>query len=88
LYGCETRSLTSRKEGARLGAFENRMLREIFGSEKEEVRGDWRQLHNEELRDLCCSPDIIRVTTSRGVIQMGSDKYGKEICVQDFGGET
>jgi len=50
LYGCETWSLTLRKEG-RLRVFENRVLR-IFGSKRDEVTGDWRHLHNEEPSDL------------------------------------
>jgi hypothetical protein len=41
--------------------FENRVLRKIFGPKKVEVTGDWRKLHNEELNDLYCSPNIIRV---------------------------
>jgi hypothetical protein len=35
--------------------FENRMLRRIFGSERDEATGGWRKLHNEELHELCCS---------------------------------
>jgi hypothetical protein len=49
--GCETWSPTLREEH-RLKVFEGRMLRRIFGSKKDEVRGEWRKLHNEELRDL------------------------------------
>jgi hypothetical protein len=41
--------------------FENRVLRRIFGSKREEVPGGWRKLHNEELNDLYSSPDIIRM---------------------------
>jgi len=37
------------------------MLRRIFGPSRDEVTGDWRRLHNEELNDLYCSPDIVRV---------------------------
>jgi hypothetical protein len=51
LYGCETWSPTVREE-LRLRAFENRALSVIFGPERDEVRGDWRKLHNEELNDL------------------------------------
>jgi hypothetical protein len=51
LYGCETSSLTLREEH-RLRAFENRVLRRIFGPNRGEVTGEWRKLHNEELRDL------------------------------------
>jgi hypothetical protein len=44
---------------------ENRALRIIFGQEKDEVTGEWRKLHNEELRDLYSSPSIIRMIKSR-----------------------
>jgi hypothetical protein len=39
--------------------FENRLLRRIFGPEKEEVKGDWRRLHNEELHNLYALPNVI-----------------------------
>jgi hypothetical protein len=45
--------------------FENRVLRKIFGPKKEEVTGEWRKLHNEELRDLYSSPSIIRIIKLR-----------------------
>jgi hypothetical protein len=64
LYGCETWSLTLR-EGHRLEVFENRVLRKIFGSKSDEVTGEWRKLHNEELHDLYCSPSIIRIMKLR-----------------------
>jgi hypothetical protein len=51
LYGCETWSLTLREEH-RLRVFENRVLRRIFGQKRDEVTGEWRRLHNEELRHL------------------------------------
>jgi hypothetical protein len=53
IYGCETRFLTL-KEEHRLRVFKSRMPMKIFGSEKEEVIGDWRKLHNEELHDRYC----------------------------------
>jgi hypothetical protein len=59
LYGCETWSLTLRKEH-RLRMFENRVLRRIFGPKRNEITGVWRKLHNEELRDLYPSPSIVR----------------------------
>jgi hypothetical protein len=64
LYGCETWSLTV-KEEHRLRVFENRVLRRIFGSKRDEVTGEWRILHNKELRDLYSSPSIIRIMKSR-----------------------
>ena len=65
LYGCETWSLTSREEG-RLKVFENRMPR-TFVPKRDEVTGEWRKLHNEELNDLFCSPGIIRVIKLRRI---------------------
>ena len=64
LYGCETWSLTLWEE-RRLRVFENKVLRRIFGPRRDEVTGDWRRLHNEELNDLYCSPNIARVIKSR-----------------------
>jgi hypothetical protein len=64
LYWCETWSLTLRKEH-RLGVFENRVLRRIFGPKRDEVTGEWTKLHNEELLDLYSSPSIIRIIKSR-----------------------
>jgi hypothetical protein len=59
LFGCETWSLTLREE-RRL-----RVLRRIFGPKRDEVTGEWRKLHNEELNDLYSSPHIVRVLNSR-----------------------
>jgi hypothetical protein len=59
LYWCETWSLTMGEEH-RLRVFENRVSRKIFGSKREED-GSWRKLHNDELRDLYSSPNIVRV---------------------------
>ena len=64
LYGCETWSLTLREE-RRLRVFENRVLRRVFRPKREEVTGEWRKLHNEELRDLYSLPNIVRVVKSR-----------------------
>jgi hypothetical protein len=49
----------------RLRVFENRVLRRILGPKRDEVTGDWRRLHNEELNDLYSSPNNIRVVKSR-----------------------
>ena len=60
VYGCETWSLTLREE-RRLRVFENRVLRRVFGSTRDEVTGEWRKLHNEELGDLYSLPNIVQV---------------------------
>jgi hypothetical protein len=64
LYECETWSLTLREEHG-LRVFENRVLRRIFGPKRDEVTGEWRKLHNEELHMLYSSPNIIRQIKSR-----------------------
>ena len=61
-YGCETWSLTLREE-RRLRVFENRVLRRIFGPKRDEVTGEWRKLHYEELHGLY-SPNTVRVIKS------------------------
>ena len=48
-----------------LRVFENKVLRRIFGPRRDEVTGNWRRLHNEELNDLYASPNIVRVIKSR-----------------------
>jgi hypothetical protein len=68
------------KEEHRLRVFENRVLRRIFGLKRNEVTGDWRKLHNEELHNLYSSPSIIRIIKSRRlrwaghVAQMGEKR--------------
>jgi hypothetical protein len=63
--------------------FENRVLRRIFGLKSDEVTGEWRKLHNEELHDLYSSPNVIRmvkarrVRWARHVARMGEE----EVCV-------
>jgi len=64
LYGRETWSLTLREE-RRLRVFENRVPGRIFGPRRDEVRGKWRKLHDEELSDLYSSPSFVRVIKSR-----------------------
>jgi hypothetical protein len=70
LYGCETWSLTLREEH-RLEVFENRVLRRIFGPNRDEVTGEWRKLHNEELHDLYSSPSIVRIIKARRMTWAG-----------------
>jgi hypothetical protein len=53
------------REEHRLRVFENRVVRRIFGIKKDEVMGEWRKLHSEELHNLCSSPDISRQVKSR-----------------------
>jgi hypothetical protein len=89
LYGCETWSLKLREEH-RLRAFENRALRRIFGSKTDKVTGEWRKLHNEELNDRYCSPNIFRVIKSsrkkwegnvEGVGERGDIYRGKSVLL-------
>jgi len=47
--------------------FENRMLRKMFGSEREEVAGGWRRLHSKELHYSYTSPNVIGIIKSRGM---------------------
>jgi hypothetical protein len=86
LYGCGTWSLTLREE-QRLRVFENRVLRRIFGPMRDEVKGEWRKLHNEELHDLYFSPSIIRIIKPRRmrwaghVARMGEKKNAYRLLV-------
>ena len=59
------------REEHRLRVFENRVLRRIFGAKRDGVTGEWRKLHNEELNDLYCSPNIVRVIKSRRLRWVG-----------------
>jgi len=63
LYGCEAWSLTLREE-RKLRVFENMVLRRIFGPRRDEVTGEWKRQHNEDLSDLYSSPNIVRVIKS------------------------
>jgi hypothetical protein len=58
------------REERKLSVFENKVLR-IFGPRRDEVTGDWRRLHNEELNDLYCSPNIVRVIKPRRMRWVG-----------------
>jgi len=64
LYGCETWLLTLQEE-RKLRVFQNMVLRKIFGPRRDEVMGEWRRLHNEELNDLNSLPSIVQVIKSR-----------------------
>ena len=70
LYGCETWSQTLR-EKRRLRVLENRVLRRIFGPKRDEVSGEWRKLHNEELTGLYSSPNIVWVIKLRKMRWVG-----------------
>ena len=67
--------------------FENMVLRRIFVPRREEVTGEWRRLHNEELNDLYTSPNIVRVIKSRRmrwtghVARMGEERGVDRVLV-------
>jgi len=88
LYGYETWSLTWREE-RRLRVSENRVLRRIFGLKRNEVRGEWRKLHNEKLNDLFLtkyfSGDKVEKNETGGAC---STYGGEERRIQGFGVET
>jgi hypothetical protein len=67
--------------------FGNGVLKRIFGPKRDKGTGEWRKLRNEDLNDLYCSPDIVRVLKSRRTIWAGH-VAGKERGVQGFGAET
>ena len=89
LYGRETQSLTLSEE-RRLRVFENRVLRRLFEPKTDEVTGEWRKLHLEELNDLYsqaqyCSGDPIEKNEIGGAC---GTYGGGERCIQGFGRET
>jgi len=53
------------RDERRLRVSENRVLRRVFGLKRDDVTREWRKLHNEELNDLCSSPNIVPVINSR-----------------------
>jgi hypothetical protein len=86
LYGVKPWTLILREEH-RLRAFENRVLRRIFGPKRDEVTGGWRKLHNEELHNLSSSPSINRMIKSRrmrwagNVARMGEKRNAYRMMV-------
>jgi len=78
-----------RWEERRMRVFGNRVLRRLFGPKRDEVTGDWRKLRNEELNDLYCSPNIVRVIKSRRMRWTGhvARTGGEKRCKQVTGGE-
>ena len=89
LYSCETRSLTLR-EKHKLRVFENKVLRKIYGTKRDEITGQWRKLRNAELHALFSSSNIIRnfkIKTTE--IGRTCSMYGAiQKCIQRFRGET
>ena len=84
LYGCETWPLTLREE-RKLRVSEKMVLRRIFGPRREEVTGECRRLHNEELNDLCSSSNIVRVIKSRRMRWVGHvARMGEKMGVYRF----
>ena len=67
--------------------FENMVLRRVFGPRRDEVTGEWRRLHNEELNDLYSSPSTVRVIKSRRmrwaghVARMGEERGAYRVSV-------
>ena len=70
--------------------FENRVLRRVFGPKRDEVTGEWRKPHNEELNDLHSLPSIVLVVKSRRMRWAGhvARMGGGERCAQGVGGEA
>jgi hypothetical protein len=88
LYGCETWSLTLREE-RRLRVFENRVLRRVFGPKRDEVTGEWRILHNEELSNLLLTQICAGGKIKKNGMGGACGAYGGgERCAQGSGGET
>ena len=73
--------------------FQNMVLRRMLGPRRDEVTGEWRRLHNEELNDLYCSPNIVRVIKSRRVrwaghvARIGEERGVYRVLVGEPGGK-
>jgi hypothetical protein len=82
------------REEHRLRVFENKVLRMVFGPKRDEVTGEWRKLHNEEIRDLYSSPSIIRIIKSRRmrrashVARMGEKRNAYRLLVGKSEGKS
>jgi hypothetical protein len=85
LYGRGNCLLTLREE-RKLRISENRMLRRIFGSMRDETTGEWRKLHNDELSTT--HPILFGSSIVKEMGGARSTYGGKEMCIQGFGGET
>ena len=90
IYPINTETVaTEMRERCRLRVFENRVLKRIFGPKRDEVTGEWRRLHNQELYALYFSPDYSGDQVKK--TEMGriySTYGGEEKCMQGFSGET
>jgi len=81
------------REERKLRVFENMMLRRIFGPRRDEVTGEWRRLHNEQLNDFYSSPNIVRVIKSRimrwagHVARMGEERVVYRVLVGKLEGK-
>jgi len=64
------------------------VLRKIFAPRRDEVTGDWRKLHNEELNNLYCSPNTVGVIKSRRMRWAGHVAHMAERCIRSLGGEA
>jgi hypothetical protein len=86
LYRCEKSSLVLREHG--LSVFENRVLRRMFGSERDELTGGWRKLYKGELHNLTFSPRILNINKSRRmewadyVARMGEKGNSRKVLVE------
>jgi hypothetical protein len=80
--------LLTLREARRLRVFENRMSRRVFGPRRDEVREEWRKLHNEELNDQYSSLNIVRVIKSRLMRWAGHVPRMGERRIEGCGGET